>query len=132
MPLVPERAIIAILPAVSLGFIGGIICSAAQTSPTTTLIVGIVAALLTFIAAFSSVFGVKGDTSEKAIVGILRALCAAALSACMFLFLLAFLRDGEPVRALPWFAVGLLLGLALGQMRVRDRSDAPDAQPAAE
>ena len=130
MPLVPERAIIALLPALALGFTGGIICSVTQSSPSVTWTVGIAGAVLTLVAALSSVFGVRAKVGEKSIVGLLRAACAIGVYACMFVFLLAFLRDGEPLKALPWFAVGALLGLALTQLRVREKGDPPQAQPA--
>ena len=118
----PERAIIAILPAVSLGFIAGIICSAAQTSPTTTIVVGVAAAVLTFIAAFSSVFGTRANMGEKAIVGGLRGACAVALYACMFLFVSRFL-DGAVLSALVWAVLGGLFAAVLTQMRVRERGE---------
>jgi hypothetical protein len=130
VPLVPERAIIALLPALALGFTGGIICSVTQSTSSVTWTVGIAGAVLVLVGAFSSVFGLRAGAGEKGIVGLLRALCAVGVYACMFLFLLAFLRDGEPVKALPWFVVGGLLGLALTQLRVREKGDPPQTQPA--
>ena len=120
------------LPALALGFTGGIICSVSQTSPNVTLMVAIAGAVLTLLAAFSSIFGVRAKVGEKAIVGVLRAACAVGLYGCMFMFLLAFLRDGDPIKALPWFVVGGLLGLALSQLRVREKDDPPQTQPAAD
>ena len=120
--LVPERAIIAILPALSVGFIAGIIVSALQLNSTPTLIVGVAGAIIVLLAAFSSVFGVGGDRSEKATVGVLRALCAVALYGCMFLFITGFLREGN-FGALVWVAVGAAFVIVLMQLRVRDRGE---------
>ena len=132
MPLVPERAIIALLPALALGFTAGIICSVLLATSGLVLAVGIAGGILTFVAASSSVFGLRAGAGEKSIVGILRALCAVGVFASTLLFLLSFLRDGEPVKALPWFAIGALLGLALTQLRVREKPDPQHTQPASD
>jgi hypothetical protein len=119
---VPERAIIAILPAVTLGFIAGMIAAALQLDNGPTLIVGFAGAGVVLLAAASSVLGSGGEGGEMAIVGILRALCAAALYGCMFLFINGFLREGN-VSALLWVVIGIALGLVLTQLRVRDRGE---------
>jgi hypothetical protein len=127
--LVPDRAIIAILPALSLGFICGVIVSALQLDTTGTMIVGVVGGIAVAAAAGSSVFGVGGEAGEKAIVAGLRGACAVALYACMFLFILAFLRRGDILGSLPWAVLGGVFGLVLTQLRVRERDDTA-AQPA--
>ena len=118
-----DRAIIAILPALSLGFIAGLITSMAQLERGATWTVGIAGAILVALAAMSSVFGVRAQGGEKAIVGVLRAACAVALYACMFLFILRFLRQGDVLGALPWAVLGVAFGLVLTQLRVRERDE---------
>ena len=122
----PERAIIPLLPALSLGFIAGIIVSALQLSSGPSLVIALCAAALSALAAVSSVFGVGGDPGEKAIVAAVRAACAAALSASMFLFITGFLREGR-LSSLIWLVIGVALGLVLTQQRVRDRGE-PEPQ----
>jgi hypothetical protein len=122
---VPDRAIVAILPAVSLGFICGVIASALQLQTGPTWIIGVAGAVAVAAAAGSSVFGVGGESSEKAVVGVLRSACAVALYACMFLFILKFLRRGDVLGALPWVVLGMVFALVLAQLRVRDRGEAP-------
>jgi hypothetical protein len=124
---VPERAIIAILPAVTLGFIAGMIAAALQLDSTPTLIVGFAGAAVVLLIAASSVLGTGGAAGEMTIVAVLRALCAAALYGCMFLFINGFLREGQ-VSSLVWIVIGIALGLVLTQLRVRDRGDV-EAQP---
>lgn len=128
--LVPDRAIIAILPALSLGFIAGLISTMLQLEPTPTWYVGIAGGILVALAAGSSVFGVKGDGSEKAIVGVLRGACAVALYACMFLFVSRFL-DGSILGALIWAVLGGVFAAVLTQMRVRERGESRGQQQAA-
>jgi hypothetical protein len=129
---VSDRSIIAILPAVSLGFIAGLITSMAQLEPGPTWIVGIAGAVLVALAATSSVFGVRAEAGEKAIVGVLRAACAVALYGCMFLFILKFLRDGAILASLPWVVLGIAFGLVLSRLHVRDREETSGAQTATE
>ena len=118
----PDRAIIPLLPALSLGFIAGIITAALQLTSGAALVVGVVGAVLVALAALSSVFGVSGDRSEKKIVAALRAACAVALYGCMFLFIQGFLREGEGA-AIVWLALGIVLAIVLSQLRVRDRDE---------
>ena len=118
----PDRAIIPLLPALSLGFIAGIITAALQLTSGAALVVGIAGGIVVALAALSSVFGVSGDKDEKLIVAALRAGCAVALYACMFLFIQGFLREGK-ASSLIWLALGVLLALVLTQLRVRDRGE---------
>ena len=118
----PDRAIIPLLPALSLGFIGGIIAAALQLTSGAALAVGVVGGLLVAMAALSSVFGVSGDKQEKTIVAGLRAALAVALYACMFLFIQGFLRHGEAT-SLVWLVLGVVLAIVLAQLRVRDRGE---------
>ncbi len=124
----PDRAIIPLLPAISLGFICGIICSALLMEGGPTFGVGVAGALATALAAVSSVFGCRGEPGEKAIVAGLRVVCAVALFACVFLFILGFLRDGSAF-ALVWLPLALICGVLLARWRVRDR-DAPQQDEA--
>ena len=118
----PDRAIIPLLPALSLGFIAGIIAAALQLTSGAALVVGVAGGILVALAAVSSVFGVRGDRDEKMIVAALRAGCAVALYACMFLFIQGFLREGKAT-SLVWFALGVLLAIVLSQLCVRDRGE---------
>ena len=118
----PDRAIIPLLPAVSLGFICGIICSALLLGDGATVAVGVAGGVATAIAGVSSVFGTRGEDGDKAMVAVLRAACAVGLFACVFLFILGFLRDGSAL-ALIWLPLALICGVALTRFRVRDRGD---------
>ena len=118
----PDRAIIPLLPALSLGFIAGIITAALQLTSGAGLVVGLIGGVFVAMAALSSVFGVSGDREEKAIVAGLRAACAVALYACMFLFIQAFLREGKAT-SLVWLVLGIVLAIVLTQLRVRDRGE---------
>jgi branched-subunit amino acid ABC-type transport system permease component len=119
---VPDRAIIPLLPALSIGFIAGIIAAALQLTSGAALVVGIAGGIVVAMAAVSTVFGVSGDKNEKTIVAALRAGCAVALYACMFLFIQGFLREGK-ASSLIWLALGVLLAIVLTQLRVRDRGE---------
>lgn len=116
----PDRAIIPLLPAVSLGFLCGIVVSVLLLESGPTLAVGVAGGVLTALAALTSVFGVRGDSGEKAIVAGLRALTAVALFACVYLFMLGFLREGSPA-AIVWLVLAVAAGLLLTRFRVRDR-----------
>ena len=118
----PDRAIIPLLPALSIGFIAGIIAAALQLTSGATLAVGIAGGVLVALAAVSSVFGVGGDAGEKTIVAGLRGACAVALYMCMFLFILGFLREGN-ASSLIWLVLGAVIALVLTQLRVRERGD---------
>jgi hypothetical protein len=119
---VPDRAIIPLLPALSIGFIAGIIAAALQLTSGAALAVGVAGGIVVAMAAVSSVFGVSGDKDEKTIVAALRAGCAVALYGCMFLFIQGFLREGK-ASSLIWLVLGVVLALVLTQLRVRDRGE---------
>ena len=124
----PDRIIIPLLPAITVGFITGIIASALQLGSGGTFAVAAAGAVLVALAASSSVFTAKGETGEKAIVGVLRALCAVALMVCIFLFILGFLRDGEPVKGLVWLALAGAFAAVIAKLRVRERGDLRTAE----
>jgi hypothetical protein len=115
----PDRAIIPLLPALALGFICGIIASALLLGDSGTLVVGLVGAVGTAIAAGSSVFGVRAESGEKAIVAALRIALAIGLYASIYLFILGFLREGSPV-AIIWMVFAGVFALMLTRLRVRD------------
>jgi hypothetical protein len=119
----PDRAIIPLLPAVSLGFICGIIVSTLQMQDGPTMGVALVGGVLTAIAALSSVLGVGGERSEKIVVGVLRAACAVGLFLSIFLFILTFLRDASILGSLIWIPLALAFALVIARMRVRDRGE---------
>ena len=115
----PDRVIISLLPAASLGFICGIVVSTLQLEDTPTLVVGLVGAAAVVLAGASSVFGVRADTGEKAIVGALRAACAVGIFFCIYLFILGFLRDGS-IAAIIWLPLAIALGVVMTRITVRD------------
>ena len=119
----PDRAVVALLPAVSLGFICGIIASTLQLGDGPTLIIALAGGIAVAVAGTSSVFGCKGEAGERAIVGGLRAACGVALFLGIFLFMVGFLRDGQGAVAFVWLIVAGVFGLLLGRLRVRDRGE---------
>ena len=119
----PDRMIIPMLPALSLGFICGIISSALLLSTGGVIAVAVAGGIATALAASSSVFQGGGETGEKAIVGALRAACSVALFACVFLFILGFLRDGKPLGAMIWLVLAFAFAAVLSRLRVRDRGE---------
>ncbi len=116
----PDRAIIALLPALALGFICGIVVSTLQLEDGPTFLVGVVGAIAVVLAGASSVFGVRGDGGEKAMVAALRAACAVGVFVCIYLFILGFLRDGN-VLAIIWIPLALALGVVSTRIVIRDR-----------
>jgi hypothetical protein len=119
----PDRAIIPLLPALAIGFICGIVASALLLSDGGTWAVGIVGAIAVAVIASSSVFGVSSDRGEIAIVAVLRAASAAALFASVYLFILAFLRNGKPLLAIVWLVLAFAFAMILTRLRVRDRGE---------
>ena len=126
----PDRAIVAMLPAISLGFICGIIASTLQLGEGPTLMVALAGATVVAIAGTSSVFGCKGEAGERAIVGGLRAACAVVLFLGIFLFMVGFLRDSQGALAFVWLIVAGVFALLLARLRVRDRGE-PDSESGA-
>jgi uncharacterized protein YqgC (DUF456 family) len=122
----PDRAIIPLLPALALGFICGIVASALLLEDTPTLVVGVVGAIATAAIALTSIFGVKGDGTEKAAVAGLRAACAVGLYTCIYLFILGFLREGSPI-AIIWVPLAVVFGVLIARLRVRDRGEVQQA-----
>ena len=118
----PDRAIIPLLPALALGFIAGIVTSALLLSDGATLAVGIAGGVVTAFAGASSVFGVRAESGEKAIVAALRVALAVGLYATVFLFILGFLRDGSP-GALVFLAFAIVFAVLLTRLRVREREE---------
>ncbi len=125
----PDRAIIPLLPALALGFICGIVASALLLEDAATLAVGVAGALVVALAALSSVFGVRGETGEKAIVAGLRTACALALYACVYLFMLGFLREGS-VGSIVWLLFAIVFAVVLTRFRVRDRGEMESGEAA--
>jgi hypothetical protein len=119
----PDRAIVPLLPAVSLGFICGIIVSTLQLQNGPTIAIAVAGGALVVLAGLSSVLGVGGETGEKAIVAALRSACAIGLYLSIFLFIITFLREGSPLGALIWIPIGTAFGLIISRLRVRDRGE---------
>jgi hypothetical protein len=119
----PDRAIVPLLPAIALGFICGILASTLQLQDGPTLAVAVAGSVVTALAALSSVLGVGGETGEKAVVAVLRAACAVGLFIAVYLFVIAFLREGDILASLIWLPLAGAFGMVLAKMRVRDRGD---------
>jgi hypothetical protein len=128
----PDRAIIPLLPALAVGFICGIISSAMLLGDGATIIVGAIGAVFVALVSLSSVFGVRADRGEKAIVAALRAACAAALMASIYLFILGFLRNGKPATALIWLVLAFAFALIISRLCVRERPEAREGDAQAE
>ena len=118
----PDRAILPLLPALALGFICGIVASALLFGDGATLALGIAGGVGTALAAGSSVFGVRGDSGEKALVAGLRTAVAIGLFASVYLFMLGFLREGSAT-ALVWLVFAIVFAVMLTRFRVRDRGE---------
>ena len=125
----PDRAIISLLPALALGFICGIVVSTLQLEDTPTLIVGLVGALVVVGAGLSSVFGVRADSTEKSLVGALRAACAVGVFVCIYLFMLGFLRDGS-IAAIIWLPLAAGLAIVMTRIAIRDSARDEHAEAA--
>ena len=119
----PERAIISLLPALSLGFILGVLVAVTQLTATGRTIIGAVAAALVFAAGLASVVKARGRSSEKGIVALLRAGLGAALFCFIYVALLAFLGEGAVLLALAFLAGAIVLALVLARVKV-----APEAR----
>jgi hypothetical protein len=119
----PDRAIIPLLPALAIGFICGIVSSALLLKDGGTWAVGIAGAVAVGAIASSSILGVRSDPGEKAVVAVLRALSAMALFAAVYLFILAFLRNGKPLMAIVWLVMAFAFAMVLTRLRVRDRGE---------
>jgi ascorbate-specific PTS system EIIC-type component UlaA len=126
----PDRAIIPLLPAVSLGFICGIIAATLQLEGGARMAVAVAGIVAVILAGVSSVFGTRGDGSEKAAVGALRAACAVGLFICIYLFILGFLGGGSMV-SLIWLPLALACGIAVTRFEVRDRETEEQQQQTA-
>ena len=127
----PDRAIVALLPAISLGFICGIIASTLQLGDGATLTIALVGTIAVALAGTSSVFGCKGEAGERAIVGALRALCGVAVFLGIYLFMIGFLRDSQGALAFIWLIVAGVCGMLLARLRVRDRGEQNAGEPSA-
>jgi hypothetical protein len=119
----PDRAIIPLLPALAIGFICGIVSSALLLKDGGTWAIGVVGAIAVGAIASTSVFGVGSDRGEKAIVAALRAATAMGLFAAVYLFILAFLRNGKPLMAIVWLVMAFAFAMVLTRLRVRDRGE---------
>ncbi len=91
---------------------------------------GLVGAVVVLAAGASSVFGVRADSGEKAIVGALRAACAVGVFVCIYLFMLGLLRDGSVIAALIWLPLALVLGVLMSRLVVREEPEEGEAQQA--
>jgi hypothetical protein len=115
----PDRAIIPLLPALALGFICGIIASAKLLGDSGTLWVGVIGGVAVALVASTSILGVRAEGGEKAIVAGLRIALAVGLYACIYLFILSFLREGSMI-AVVWIPFAIFFGVMLGRVQVRD------------
>jgi hypothetical protein len=118
----PDRALIALIPALTGGFIAGATVAITQQYGATVLIVGLAVGVLVAAAGFVSVVKAPGEESERWIVGALRAATAAATFGFLYAGILYAVRDGSPVGLL-WLVLAGVFAALLTRFRVRERGE---------
>ena len=128
----PERAIIPLLPALSLGFILGVLVAVTQLTSSGRTIVGIVGVVLVVGAGLSSVVKAPGRPADKRLLALLRAGLAAAVFLFLYIALVAFLGEGAVIVGLLFLLGTVVLALILAQLKVAPaaRERRPDGQTA--
>ena len=128
---VPDRGIIPLMTAVAAGFIAGLIGAVKELSGGSAWALAIPVGVAVAISGIVSVVKAPGEESERWVVGALRALCAVAVFAFLFLAFLRGLRDGSPLGIL-LFVVAAAFAVLLTRFRVRDRGELEQARSDAE
>jgi hypothetical protein len=118
----PDRAVIPLMTALAGGFIAGACLAITQTYGTTVWIVGGLVGLVVAVTGFVSVVKTPGAESERKIVGLVRALVAAATFGFLYAGIIVAVRDGSIV-GLIWLAFAAGFALLLTRFRVRDRGE---------
>jgi uncharacterized membrane protein len=113
-----ERAIIPLLPAVTLAFICGVIGAATQLTGSSRVWLALVGAIVVAAAAASSVLRDGAEGPERTIVGVLRALLAVAVFGLIYFALLTLLADGNVFLFLVFLILAGGCALILAQQRV--------------
>jgi Kef-type K+ transport system membrane component KefB len=113
-----ERAIIPLLPAVTLAFICGVIGAAIQLTGSSRVWLALVGAVIVGATAASSVLRDKGEAQERTIVAVLRSLLAVAVFGLVYFALLTLLADGNVVLFLLFTLLAGGCALILTQQRV--------------
>lgn len=119
----PDRAIIALFPTFAFAFMCGVMGAAYELHGSDAFWLGFAGAMAALIAGVVSTFRADGDRDERRIVGALRAILDVAIFTLVYLGLLAFLRDAQPVVGVLLLLVAGGCALALARLRVRDAEE---------
>ena len=118
----PDRAVIPLMTALAGGFIAGACLAITQTYGATVWIVGAIVGLVVASTGFVSVVKAEGEESERRIVGVVRALVAAATFGLLLAGIIQAVRDGSIVGIL-WLIVAGGFAALLTRFRVPDRGE---------
>jgi hypothetical protein len=118
----PDRAVIPLVFAVSLGFLAGLAAAVFEMTGGQAAGLGIPAAVLVAIAGAASVIGAPIAPAERARFAIRRALLGAALFAAIFLAMIAFLKSGHVLDTLIW---AIVAGLCCAGLARKPQQAAP-------
>jgi hypothetical protein len=111
----PDRAVIPLVCAVSLGFLAGLAAAAFEMTGGQAFAIGLPAAVLVGIAGAASVLGARCAPAERRRLAATRALAGAALLAAILLGMIAFLKNGDLLLTLLWLIVAGLCCAALAR-----------------
>jgi Ca2+/Na+ antiporter len=125
----PDRAVIALVPAVAGGFILGLVVAIQEATTGTLGIVGALGALMAAVAGVVSVVRTPGVEHERRVVGALRAALAAGLFVLIYVGMVELLRDARLGIAVVLFLLGAACAAALARLRVREHEELHDAHP---
>jgi hypothetical protein len=122
----PDRAVIALFPTFALAFLCGVMGAAYELHGSSAFWLGFAGAMAALVAGAISTFRAHGEPGERRIVGFLRAILDVAIFTLVYLGLLAFLRDAQPVVGVLLVLVAGGCALALARLRVRDADELRD------
>jgi hypothetical protein len=124
----PDRAVIALFPTFAFAFLCGVMGAAYELHGSQAFWLGFAGAMAALIAGVVSTFRADGEPEERRIVGSLRAILDVAIFALVYLGLLAFLRDAQPVVGVLLLLVAGGCAIALARLRVRDAEELREAR----
>jgi len=127
----PDRAVIALFPTYAFAFLCGVMGAAYEMHGSAAFWLGFAGAMGALIAGVISTIRAPGPPEERRIVGALRAVLDVAIFVLVYLGLLAFLRDAQPVVGLLLCLVAVACTFAVARLRVRDADELRDARPRA-
>jgi hypothetical protein len=124
---VPERAVIPLVFAVSLGFLAGLAAAVFEMAPGQAASLGVPAGALVAIAGVASVIAAPIPPRERVRMAALRALAGACLLAAIFLGMIAFLKSGHIFAAIIW---AIVAGICCAALAVKPREAGEQGGPA--